>query len=88
MLAINEPEDDANVRDRIKQYGHAFPVLMDQDNEMANQFGVFEVPVSIFIDEKGMVQKYIKAEPLPGQVILGVVARFRKQEPMKVASLH
>lgn len=40
MLAINEPEDDANVRDHIKQYGHAFPVLMDQDNKMANHRGL------------------------------------------------
>jgi hypothetical protein len=88
VLAINEPEDDANVRDHIKQYGHTFPVLMDQDNKMANQFGVFEVPVSIFINEKGMVQKYIKGELLPGQVSLGAVARVRKQEPMKAASLH
>lgn len=50
--------------------------------------GVFEVPVRIFFDEKGMVQKYIKGELLPGQVILDVVARPRKQEPMKAASLH
>lgn len=42
----------------------------------------------IFFDEKGMVQKYIKGELLPGQVILDVVARPRKQEPMKAASLH
>src|SRR5262245_52589659 len=30
VLAINELEDDANVREHIRQYGHTFPVLMDR----------------------------------------------------------
>ncbi len=43
VLAINELEDDAKVREHIKQYGHTFPVLMDRDNKVANQFGVFRL---------------------------------------------
>ncbi|MGQ0667488.1 MAG: peroxiredoxin family protein, partial [Nitrospiraceae bacterium] len=35
VLAINELEDDAKVREHIKQYGHTFPVLMDRDNKVA-----------------------------------------------------
>ena len=53
VLAINELEDDAKVREHIKQYGYTFPVLMDRDNKVANQFGVFGLPVSVFIDERG-----------------------------------
>ncbi len=60
VLAVNELEDDAKVREHIKQYGHTFPVLMDRSNKVANQFGVFGLPVSVFIDEKGVVQEYIK----------------------------
>jgi len=45
VLAVNELEDDAKVREHIKQYGHTFPVLMDRDNKVANQFGVFGLPV-------------------------------------------
>ncbi|UVT15414.1 MAG: TlpA family protein disulfide reductase [Nitrospira sp.] len=88
VLAINELEDDAKVREHIKQYGHTFPVLMDRDNKVANQFGVFGLPVSVFIDEKGVVQEYIKGGLLTEQVILDVVARIQKQEPVKAASLH
>uniref|UniRef100_UPI00117E1EAC peroxiredoxin family protein n=1 Tax=Nitrospira cf. moscoviensis SBR1015 TaxID=96242 RepID=UPI00117E1EAC len=55
VLAVNELEDEAKVRDHIKQHGHTFPVLMDRDNKVANQFGVFGLPVSVFIDEKGVV---------------------------------
>jgi peroxiredoxin len=88
VLAINELEDDAKVRQHIKQYGHTFPVLMDRDNKVANQFGVFGLPVSVFIDEKGVVQEYIKGGLLTEQLINDVVARIQKQEPMKAASLH
>ena len=88
VLAINELEDEAKVREHIKQYGHTFPVLMDRDNKIANQFGVFGLPVSVFIDEKGVVQEYIKGGLLTEQVILDVVARIQKQEPVKAASLH
>ena len=88
VLAINELEDDVKVREHIKQYGHTFPVLMDRDNKVANQFGVFGLPVSVFIDEKGVVQEYIKGGLLTEQKILDVVARIQKHEPMKAAALH
>ena len=88
VLAINELEDDAKVRDHIKQYGHTFPVLMDRDNKVANQFGVFGLPVSVFIDQQGRVQEYIKGGLLTEQMINDVVAKIQKQEPVKAASLR
>jgi len=88
VLAINELEDDAKVREHIRQYSHTFPVLMDRDNKVANQFGVFGLPVSVFIDEKGVVQEYIKGGLLTEQLILDTVARIQKSEPMKAASLR
>ena len=88
VLAINELEDDAKVREHIKQHGHTFPVLMDRENKVANQFGVFGLPVSVFIDEKGVVQEYIKGGLLTEQLILDVVAKMQKREPMKAAALH
>ena len=88
VLAINELEDEAKVRKHIKQHGHTFPVLMDRDNKVANQFGVFGLPVSVFIDEKGVVREYIKGGLLTEQVILDTVARLQKPEPMKAAFLR
>ena len=87
VLAINELEDEAKVREHIKQYGHTFPVLMDRDNKIANQFGVFGLPVSVFIDEKGVVREYIKGGLLTEQLILDAVAKIQSPEPMKAASL-
>ena len=78
VLAVNELEDDAKVREHIKQYGHTFPVLMDRDNKVANQFGVFGLPVSVFLDEKGVIQEYIKGGLLTEQKIDETVARIQK----------
>jgi peroxiredoxin len=88
VLAINELEEEAKVREHIKQYGHTFPVLMDRDNTVANQFGVFGLPVSVFIDQQGRVHEYIKGGLLTEQMIGEVVARIQKQEPVKAASLR
>ena len=87
VLAINELEDDAKVREHIKQHGHTFPVLMDRDNKVANQFGVFGLPVSVFVDEKGVVQEYIKGGLLTEQKIQEVVDRLQSQATVKAASL-
>ncbi len=88
VLAINELEDDDKVQAHIKQYGHTFPVLMDRDNKVANQFGVFGLPVSVFIDQQGRVQEYIKGGLLTEQMINDVVAKIQQQEPVKAASLR
>jgi peroxiredoxin len=87
VLAVNELEDEPKVREHIKQHGHTFPVLMDRDNKVANQFGVFGLPVSVFIDEKGVVREYIKGGLLTEQIILDTVARIQKPELMKAALL-
>jgi peroxiredoxin len=88
VLAVNELEDDAKVREHIKQYGHTFPVLMDRDNKVANQFGVFGLPVSVFIDQEGRVQEYLKGGLLTEQKIDETVARIQKKEPLKAAALR
>ena len=86
VLAINELEDDAKVREHIKQYGHTFPVLMDRDNKVANQFGVFGLPVSVFIDQEGRVQEYIKGGLLTEDKIHQTVQRIQENKPTQAAS--
>ncbi len=88
VLAINELEDEAKVREHVKQNGHTFPVLMDRENKVANQFGVFGLPVSVFIDQQGVIREYIKGGLLTEQMIGDVVARIQKQEPVKAASFR
>jgi len=86
VLAVNELEDDVKVRDHIKLYGHTFPVLMDRDNRVANQFGVFGLPVSVFIDQEGRVQEYIKGGLLTEEKIYQTVQRIQGTKPMQAVS--
>lgn len=87
VLAINELEDTAKVREHIRTYGHTFPVLLDRDNKVANQYRVFGLPVSVFIDEQGVVQEYIKGGLLTEQKIDDVVERLVKN-PTQAAALQ
>lgn len=77
VLAVNELEDEAKVREHVRAHGHTFPVLMDGDNRVANQYGVYGLPVSVFIDRTGVVQEYIKGGLLTEEKILEIVNRIR-----------
>lgn len=60
VLAINELEELDQVRAHIQEHGHTFPVLLDPDNDVANLYGVYGLPVTVFIDQQGVVQEYLK----------------------------
>lgn len=77
VLAVNELEDEAKVREHIRAHSHTFPVLMDYDNRVANLYGVFGLPVSVFIDRAGVVQDYIKGGLLTEAKILYIVSRIQ-----------
>ncbi|OAI49574.1 hypothetical protein AYO43_03050 [Nitrospira sp. SCGC AG-212-E16] len=85
ILAIDELEGDVEVREHMRQHGYTYQVLMDRDNKVANQFGVFGLPVSVFIDREGRVQEYVKGALLTEQKIYDVVARIQKHEPVRAA---
>ena len=88
VLAVNELEDEAKVREHIQQYKHTFPVLLDRENRVANQYGVFGLPVSVFIDQQGVVQEYIKGGLLTEQKIQEIVSRIQQAAPIKAAALR
>ncbi len=88
VLAVNELEDEAKVREHIQQYKHTFPVLLDRENRVANQYGVFGLPVSVFIDQQGVVQEYIKGGLLTEHKIQEIVSRIQQAAPIKAAALR
>jgi peroxiredoxin len=88
VLAINELEDTQKVAEHIKTYGHTFPVLLDQDNRVANLYGVYGLPVSVFIDEAGVVREYIKGGLLTEQKIQEVVGRLKSENGPRVGALQ
>ncbi len=62
VLAVNELEDDAKVREHIQQYNHTFPVLMDRDNKVANQFGVFGLRSACSSTNKGWFKNILRVD--------------------------
>jgi len=53
---------------------------MDRDNQVANSFRVYGLPVSVFLDERGIVQEYIKGGLLNEQRITDIVTRIHNGE--------
>lgn len=88
VLAVNELEDEGKVREHIAAYKHTFPVLLDQENKVANQYGVFGLPVSVFIDQNGVVQEYIKGGLLTEAKIHDIVGRIQAAAPAKAVALR
>ncbi len=86
VLAINELEDEAKVRAHISEHGHTFPVLLDQNNRVANMYGVRGLPVSVFVDESGRVTEYVKGGLLTEPLIRDTVARLLADQPSTIAS--
>ncbi|GKS57085.1 hypothetical protein YTPLAS18_06120 [Nitrospira sp.] len=85
VVAVNELEDEARVREHIVEYGHTFPVLLDRDNDVANLYGVFGLPVSVFIDGNGKVQEYVKGSLLTEQKIQDVFDRLHAASSAQAA---
>lgn len=77
VVAVNELENEARVRQHIEEYKHTFPVLLDPKNEVANLYGVFGLPVTVFIDGNGVVQEYVKGSLLTEQKIQDVFDRVQ-----------
>lgn len=69
VLAVNELEDLERVRAHITEHGHTFPVVLDHDNRVANMYGVVGLPVTVFIDQQGRVQQYIRGGLLTTELI-------------------
>ncbi len=88
VLAVDELEDEGKVREHIQAHGHTFPVLLDRDNRVANLYGVFGLPVSVFIDETGTVREYVKGGLLTEQKIQETVDRIRTRADARPASLR
>ena len=59
VLAVNELEDTDRVAEHIRTHRHTFPVVMDRNNKVANQYGVVGLPASFIIDPQGIVRERI-----------------------------
>ena len=58
LVSINvDPADnESEVRQMVRRYKYSFPVLMDQETEVANRFNpTMDLPYSVLIDRRGRI---------------------------------
>lgn len=58
VLAINLTETESGVegvRDFAEEFGLTFPILLDKDVAVANEYQINPVPTSIFVDKEGKI---------------------------------
>jgi len=56
MLAINQGESLSTVDDFMQSGNYSFPVLLDTQGQVADQYNILGIPATFFIDEDGVIQ--------------------------------
>ena len=56
VLTVNMAENPGDVEEFIREFGLSFPVLLDSNGDVAQQYGVRAIPTTFFIDKSGILQ--------------------------------
>ncbi len=56
LLAIDSNENDTVVKNFVTEFKLTFPIVMDRDGTVTNQYSVKGLPTSFFIDRAGIVR--------------------------------
>jgi len=55
-ICVDPPDTESLVRQTVRRYGYEFPVLLDQETEVANRYNpTMDLPFSVLLDRKGRV---------------------------------
>lgn len=56
VLAINVGEDDNTVKTFVDEFHLTFPILLDRDLKVVQQYEVQALPTSLFVDRDGIIR--------------------------------
>jgi len=59
VLFVDVGEDQPTVQEFVDDYGITFTILVDQNDEAARDYGLYSIPLAVFIDKDGLVQSVI-----------------------------
>jgi peroxiredoxin len=55
-VVVDPPDTESEVRQMVRRYRYRFPVLLDQETEVANRFNpTMDLPFSVLIDRTGRI---------------------------------
>jgi len=57
ILGINQGESAQTITEFGLSYGLSYPLLIDQDNTVNQEYGISGLPTTVFIDRKGVVRE-------------------------------
>jgi peroxiredoxin len=77
VLAVNFGERLDRVREFAASHGLTFPVLIDRRANIAAKYGVISLPVSVFLDQDGVVRERVFGGTLTADGIERALARIR-----------
>lgn len=79
VLALNFGEKAEKAEKLVKEMGLSFPILLDRDVEVAERYRVVSLPVSFFIDTKGIIKEQVFGGSLTLDQITEVFHRLQGQ---------
>ncbi len=56
MIGVDELENAANANEFREKYGLVYPIVVDS-GELEDQYGVYGLPVHVFIERDGVIKK-------------------------------
>ncbi|HEU0169197.1 MAG TPA: TlpA disulfide reductase family protein [Chloroflexota bacterium] len=56
ILGIDNVEPAVRVKPFVEQYGITFPILLDQDGSVIEQYRIIGMPTSFFVDRAGVLR--------------------------------
>jgi peroxiredoxin len=56
ILGIDNGESLGNVKPFTTEYGYRYTILLDTDSSIANEYGVYYLPATYFIDKDGIIR--------------------------------
>lgn len=62
IISINLAQSEFEVENYANKYNLTFPVTIDKTKSVTNTYNVGQLPATIFIDEKGRINKIVKGE--------------------------
>ncbi|KZZ86460.1 thiol-disulfide oxidoreductase ResA [Bacillus sp. SJS] len=62
IIAVNIAESDVAVNSFVKQYRLTFPIGIDKDRQILDEYGVKPLPTTFLIDKTGKVTDIVKGQ--------------------------
>lgn len=70
ILGVNYAESHFAVQNFVEQYHMKFPVLLDENKDVVNAYGVGPIPTTFFIDKNGkVIDKVVGTMPNKGFIL-------------------